>query len=90
MSKPHYIVRRSRSGRFNFTLISDHGRLTGSVSVSLDGKENAEINRLARDNIQALAKTFAGATGVALAEDDTSPAEDQGSEAPPTSSERVT
>ena len=90
MPKPHYVVRRSRSGRFNFALITQHGRLTGSVSISLDGKEGAEISRLARNKIQALAKTFAAAAEVALAEKDAPLAKDQRSEATVASGELAT
>ncbi len=59
MSEVHYIVRRSRMGRFNFTFISDAGRLTGSVVVSTAGRTGADIESDARDRIRQLAETFA-------------------------------
>ena len=90
MANPHYVVRRSRSGRFNFALIVGRGRLTGSVSISLDGKKGAEIGRLAHHKIQALAKTFATAAGLALANKDASLVEEQGSEALAASGELAT
>ena len=90
MANPHYVVRRSRSGRFNFALIVGRGRLTGSVSISLDGKEGAEISRLARGKIHLLAKTFAAAAGVALTERDAPFAKDQGSDATVASGELTT
>lgn len=61
MEKVHYIVKRSRSGRFNFTLLTSVGRLTGSVTVPIGGRSNAEIKRLALDQIRALAEDFARA-----------------------------
>ena len=66
MSKPHYVVRRSRSGRFNFALITDAGRFTGSVSTELDGRSGAEIEREARNKIRSLAASFAKAAGLVL------------------------
>ncbi|TXM89370.1 hypothetical protein FV223_21805 [Methylobacterium sp. WL116] len=59
MAPPHYVVRRSRSGRFNFALITDYGRITGYVSTDLDGRSSAELEREARDKIGALAGSFA-------------------------------
>ena len=66
LAPPHYIVRRSRSGRFNFTLITDAGRFTGNVSVPLDGRSSAEIEQHAHNKIRALAESFAKATGLTL------------------------
>lgn len=66
LAKPHYIIRRSRSGRFNFALITDAGRLTGSVSVPLRDRANAEMEREARDKIRALAESFVEATSLTL------------------------
>ena len=66
LATPHYIVRRSRSGRFNFVLITDAGRLTGFVTTDLDGQPNSEIERQARDKIRALAESFAKATCTAF------------------------
>lgn len=75
MEKPHYIVQRSRSGRFNFTLLTSAGRLTGSVVVPIDGRPSDEIKRLAFEQIRVLAEDFAR---VQVAKDlppDSSPAE---------------
>ena len=69
MAKPHYVVRRSRSGRFNFTLITDDGRLTGSVSTEPSGRPGTEIEQEARDKIRAIADSFATATGLTLTEE---------------------
>ena len=63
MSKVHYVVRRSRMGRFNFTLISEAGRITGSVIVSTEGRTGADIESDARDQIRQLAETFAEIAG---------------------------
>ena len=63
MAKVHYIVRRSRSGRFNFTLISEEGRLTGSVIIETKGKTRIDIERDARDQIRHLAEMFAKVVG---------------------------
>ncbi|TXN03071.1 hypothetical protein FV222_08915 [Methylobacterium sp. WL103] len=71
MAKPHYIVRRSRSGRFNFTLITDDGRLTGSISTEPNGRPGNEIEQEARDKIRAIAGSFATATELKLAEEGT-------------------
>jgi hypothetical protein len=60
MSKVHYILRRSRMGRFNFTLISEAGRITGSVVVSMAGKTGADLERDARVQVRHLAEIFAG------------------------------
>lgn len=66
MTKTHYIVRRSRSGRFNFVLITEAGRFTGYVITKLDGRSNAELEREARDKIRALADSFAEIAGLTL------------------------
>lgn len=66
LPKPHYVIRRSRSGRFNFALITDHGRLTGFVSISLDGQESVKIDQQARAKVRALAESFAAATRLTI------------------------
>lgn len=66
LAAPHYIVRRSRMGKFNFVLITDGGRLTGSVTISLEGQSNVELERQARDKIRTLAEAFAETTRLAL------------------------
>ena len=86
----HYVVRRSRSGRFNFTIITEEGRLTGSVSTEPSGRTRAEIEQEARGKIRAIAGNFAAAVGLKLAEEDASQAEEQGSEAPVASGELAT
>lgn len=60
MAKVHYVVRRSRMGRFNFTLISGTGRITGSVVVPTAGRTGADIERDAREQIRHIAETFVG------------------------------
>ena len=69
MAIPHYVVRRSRSGRFNFTLITDDGRLTGSVSTEPNGRPGTEIEQEALDKIRAIAESFATVTGLTLTEE---------------------
>lgn len=54
MQPPHYVVRRSRSGRFNFTLLADHGRITGVVMVPIENRSRTEIEQLAHRKIRAL------------------------------------
>ena len=60
----HYLVRRSRLGRFNFTLLADHGRITGVVTVPTENRSKPEIERAARRKIQALAADLAAASEV--------------------------
>ncbi|GAB6842516.1 hypothetical protein JCM2811A_15170 [Methylorubrum rhodinum] len=60
---PHYVVRRSRSGRFNFTLLSEHGRISGVVVVPTEKLSREEIERSARAKIQALAASLVAAVG---------------------------
>lgn len=55
MGKPHYVVRRSRLGRFNFALLADHGRLTGMVVVATENRTKPEIEHAANAKIRALA-----------------------------------
>lgn len=66
LASPHYIVRRSRSGRFNFVLITDAGRFTGYVITEPSGRSSAELEQEARDKIRALAGSFAEVTGLTL------------------------
>lgn len=58
MAKPHYIVQRSRSGRFNVTLLTSDGRLTGFVTVPIEGRSTSEIKQQALEKIRALAQDF--------------------------------
>lgn len=58
MPTPHYVVRRSRSGRFNFTVLSEHGRINGVVTVATAGLSREEIEGCARAKIAALAETL--------------------------------
>ena len=60
----HYLVRRSRLGRFNFTLLATHGRITGVVTVATDNRTKAEIEQAAHDKIRALAAELAAVAGV--------------------------
>lgn len=55
LGKPHYVVRRSRMGRFNFALLADHGRMTGMVVVPTENRTKSEIEREAHAKIRALA-----------------------------------
>lgn len=57
----HYLVRRSRLGRFNFTLLANHGRITGVVTVPTENRSKAEIERAAHEKIRALAAELAAA-----------------------------
>lgn len=52
---PHYVVRRSRMGRFNFTLIGAHGRITGVVAIPTENKTREEVEAEAHRKIRALA-----------------------------------
>ena len=70
MDTPHYIVRRSRSGRFNFALITEAGRFTGYVMTSVESGSNDEMKRQAQDKIRALAESFIEATSVAFKAED--------------------
>ena len=55
MRSPHYIVKRCRSGRFNFTLLTDHGRINGSVVIQIEKDQSrAEIEEAAHRKIRAL------------------------------------
>ncbi|MHC2019954.1 hypothetical protein [Methylobacterium sp. CM6247] len=56
--KTHYLVRRCRSGRFNFTLLTSTGRLNGTVTVPVDGKSVNEIKQEACEKIRKLALEF--------------------------------
>ena len=73
LANPHYIVRRSRSGRFNFTLITNDGRLTGSVSTEPNGRPSTEIKQEARDKIREIARSFATAAGLEIQTEDDLP-----------------
>ena len=55
MQQPHYLVRRSRMGRFNFTLLAKHGRITGVVVVPTANRTKDEIEAAAHAKIRALA-----------------------------------
>lgn len=50
-------------GRFNFTLIGTHGRITGVVVISTENKTRDEIEDDANRKIRALAEEFAAVTG---------------------------
>lgn len=58
LAKPHYIVRRSRCGRFNFTLITGLGRIIGYVEVETVGKTTADIRQEAHRKIRCVADEF--------------------------------
>ncbi|NEU13879.1 hypothetical protein G3T14_17350 [Methylobacterium sp. BTF04] len=62
LAKPHYVVRRSRMGRFNFTLLAAHGRITGVVVVPIENRTKQEIEQEAHRKIRALAGELANAT----------------------------
>lgn len=62
MASPHYVIRRSRSGRFNFTLLAEHGRINGVVVVPTDNRSKDEVQKLAYDKIRALAEDLATVT----------------------------
>lgn len=62
MASPHYVIRRSRSGRFNFTLLAEHGRINGVVVVPTDNRSKDEVQKLAHDKIRALAEDLATVT----------------------------
>lgn len=55
MQQPHYLVRRSRMGRFNFTLLAKNGRITGVVVVPTANLTKDEIEEAAHAKIRALA-----------------------------------
>ncbi len=59
MASPHYVVRRSRSGRFNFTVLAEHGRINGVVVVPTENRSKEEVARHAHEKIRALAEDFA-------------------------------
>lgn len=50
-------------GRFNFTLLANHGRITGVVTVPTEDLTKAEIERAAHEKIRALAAELAAAAG---------------------------
>lgn len=68
MPKIHYLVRRTRSGRFNFTLISEAGRIAGSVVVATSGKTAECIDLEAREKIRHVAEAFAGQQAIPIAD----------------------
>ena len=82
---PHYIVRRSRSDRFNCVLITEAGHFTGSVSVRSEGQSSAEIKQQASDKFCALTKSFAEATSVMLMAEDGPMSETEAESRPPLS-----
>lgn len=55
----HYLVRRSRLGRFNFTLLGNHGRITGVVMVPIENRSKVEIEQDAHRKIRALVDELA-------------------------------
>ncbi|GJE53864.1 MULTISPECIES: hypothetical protein [Methylobacterium] len=59
MASPHYVIRRSRSGRFNFTLLAEHGRINGVVVVPTENRSKEEVAQHAREKIRALADDLA-------------------------------
>jgi hypothetical protein len=61
--RPHYVIRRSRSGRFNFTLLSEHGRINGTVIVAGQDLPRDEIERQAREKIRNLADALVSVVG---------------------------
>ncbi len=57
--KPHFLLIRSRSGRFNFTLITDHGRLSGVVKVDIEPHNTQdEIRKMALEKVEIVANEF--------------------------------
>ncbi|GJE15848.1 hypothetical protein [Methylobacterium marchantiae] len=65
MPQPHYFVRRSRMGRFNFTLIGAYGRITGVVVIPTENKSREEIEAAAHQKIRALADELVTVMGKA-------------------------
>ncbi|GJD95268.1 hypothetical protein [Methylobacterium iners] len=63
MPQPHYVIRRSRMGRFNFTLLGQHGRLTGVVVVPTENRTKPEVEEEARAKIRALARELVETAG---------------------------
>ncbi|WP_375454729.1 hypothetical protein [uncultured Methylobacterium sp.] len=61
MAKPHFLIRRSRSGRFNFTLLASQGRITGVVTIATVGRTKDDIEGEAREKVRALADVLAHA-----------------------------
>lgn len=64
MPRLHYVVRRTRFGKFCFTLMTSTGRLTGSVLVPITGQTSDELTRQGQEKIRALAAELLGAKGV--------------------------
>ncbi|MBB5760155.1 hypothetical protein HNR00_004901 [Methylorubrum rhodinum] len=57
--KPHFLLIRSRSGRFNLTLITDHGRLQGVVQVDVETHQSQDdIRKMAMEKVKLLAEAF--------------------------------
>lgn len=50
-------------GRFNFTFLAEHGRITGMVRVPTENRSKPEIEKAAHDKIRALAAELAAASG---------------------------
>lgn len=65
--RTQYLVERSRSGRFKFTLLTPNGRLAGVVTVSVDGRPRTEIEAEANRKIRALAGAMLSVAGPAEA-----------------------
>lgn len=59
MAQRHFVIRRSRLGRFNFALLTSAGRLTRSVTVPVEGRSNVELRQQAMEQIRVLAEDFA-------------------------------
>ncbi len=63
--KPHFLLIRSRSGRFNFTLLTDHGRLSGVVQVDIEQHHSQDdIRKLAMIKVRLLAEAFSQEAGL--------------------------
>ncbi len=50
-------------GRFNFTLLGQHGRLTGVVVVPTENRTKPEVEEEARAKIRALARELVETAG---------------------------
>lgn len=50
-------------GRFNFTLLGQHGRLTGVVVVPTENRTKPEVEEEARAKIRALARELVQTAG---------------------------
>lgn len=54
-------------GRFNFTLLAAHGRITGVVVIPTENKTKDEIEQAAHRKIRALASELATVTSAEVA-----------------------